>query len=89
MNKRLLAKELANKTGIKYISAVEIVNVTFDILRESLEKEEPIIIHGFGSFNVRDFNERRGINPNTLEIMKISACKKVKFTQSKMINLTK
>lgn len=87
MDKRKLARELADRAGIKKGDAAVIVDLTFDILRENLEKGEKIIIHGFGSFIVRDFSERIGVNPVTLEKMKIDASKKIKFNQSKLINL--
>lgn len=87
MDKRKLARELADRAGIKKGDAAVIVDLTFDILRENLEKGEKIIIHGFGSFIVRDFSERIGVNPVTLEKMKIDASKKIKFNQSKSINL--
>lgn len=87
MDKRKLAGELADRAGIKKGDAATIVDLTFDILRENLEKGEKIIIHGFGSFIVRDFSERIGVNPVTLERMKINASKKIKFNQSKFIKL--
>lgn len=87
MDKRKLASELAEKAGIKKGDASTIVDLMFDILRENLEKGEKIIIHGFGSFIVRDFSPRMGVHPVTLEKMEIEASKKVKFNQSKSIKL--
>lgn len=87
MNRRSLAQELAKRTGVKYTLATEVITSVFDILRESLENEEKTIIHNFGTFRVRSFSERKGINPNTLKDMQIKASKRVKFTASKTIKI--
>lgn len=87
MDKRRLAEELAERSGMTKRSAFGIVGLTFDILRENLEGGTPIIIHGFGSFFVRDFLEKMVVNPDTKEKMKIDACQKIRFKQSKSMQL--
>ena len=51
--------------------AVELVDVTFGIIKNTLGQGEKVKIPGFGHFLVRDKNGRMGRNPHTGEAMKI------------------
>lgn len=49
------------------------------VIKESLQKGEPIAIPGFGSFSVKERPGRMGRNPRTGAQIKIAAKKVVKF----------
>lgn len=62
--------------------SAELVEMTFDIMKETLEKGEDVMISGFGKFVVRDKKQRMGRNPQTGEEMMISARRVLSFKPS-------
>ena len=58
----LFAKNIFNKT-----ESTEVVETIFEIMKQTLERGEDILISGFGKFSVKEKNERRGRNPQTGE----------------------
>jgi len=63
----------AEKHNITNKLAGEIVNGVFADIQESLARREKVAITGFGSFDVRDRQERKGHNPQTGEEITIPA----------------
>ena len=57
----------------------------FDDMAEALSKGETVDIFGFGKFEVTERGERDGINPVTMEKIRIKASKNVKFRPSKSL----
>jgi integration host factor subunit alpha len=47
--------------------AAEIVDSTFEIIKETLEKGDPVLLPGFGKFKVKFKWARKGRNPKTGE----------------------
>ncbi len=62
-----------------FVSAVESV---FDLIKDELEKGNPVNISGFGKWTVRSKRERNGRNPQTGDPMMIEARKVVTFKPS-------
>ncbi|MEG0518550.1 MAG: HU family DNA-binding protein [Bacteroidales bacterium] len=87
MNKRELAAQVATQTGLTAVVASKAIDAVFKSIRENLEKGEPTTIKGFGYFTISSRAKRRGINPSTREAITIPACKVVKLSPSKMINI--
>ena len=58
------------------------LETVFDTIKETLAQGEKIKISGFGSFNVRDKNPRRGRNPQTKQDLQLRARKVVVFKTS-------
>ena len=56
----LFAKNLFTKGG-----SARIVETLFELIKQSLEQGEDVLISGFGKFSVKDKNQRRGRNPQT------------------------
>ena len=54
----------------------------FEIMKESLERKEDLLISGFGKFLVKDKSERRGRNPQTTEDLQLRARRVVVFKTS-------
>jgi len=71
MNKSELVEALANKEGLTYKKAEEIVNLIFDSMSETLTRGGRIEIRGFGSFVVKDYKAYMGRNPKTGEVIEV------------------
>ncbi len=56
-----------------------IVETIFEIMKQTLESGEDVLISGFGKFSVRAKSQRRGRNPQTGEPMLLPARKVVTF----------
>jgi len=70
----LLAKNLFTKR-----ESAEIIEPLFELLRQSLEEGEDVLISGFGKFSVHEKNQRRGRNPQSGEPMMLPPRKVVTF----------
>ena len=57
----------------------------FDVVTDELKKEHKVQVVGFGTFEVSMRAEREGRNPQTVETMKIAACKAPKFKAGKAL----
>ncbi len=49
------------------LTKADIVEILLEIIKESLELGEDVLISGFGKFQVKNKKERRGRNPATNE----------------------
>jgi integration host factor subunit alpha len=58
----LFAKNIFTKT-----ESAQIIETLFEIIKQTLEDSEDVLISGFGKFNVQQKNQRRGRNPQTGE----------------------
>ncbi len=83
MNKTDLIAAVAEKTELTKKDSEKAVNAVFESIAESLEKEEKVVIVGFGTFEVRQRAERMGRNPSTKEVIKIPASKAPAFRAGK------
>jgi integration host factor subunit alpha len=70
----LLARNLFTKT----VSA-QIIDTLFELLKQSLEEGDDVLISGFGKFCVHEKNRRRGRNPKSGEAMTLPPRKVVTF----------
>jgi integration host factor subunit alpha len=57
----------------------------FSIIKSTLEQGENLKISGFGSFVVKQKNDRRGRNPQTGETISISSRRIVTFKPSSIL----
>ena len=62
--------------------ASELLEELLGIIKETLESEEEVKISGFGKFEVKSKDERRGRNPQTGEELTIDGRKIVTFKPS-------
>ncbi len=85
MTKAELVEKIYEQVGFSKRESAEIVDMVFEIMKESLEKGEKIKISGFGNFVVRSKRERIGRNPHTREAITISARKVVTFKASQIL----
>ena len=70
----LFAKGIFTKT-----ESAQIVETLFELVKESLEQGEDVLISGFGKFSVKEKYERRGRNPQTGDPIMLSPRRVVTF----------
>ena len=61
------------------------VSIILEEIKEALEQEEQVKISGFGTFEVRRKEARRGRNPQTGEPLMIDARKVLRFRPSALL----
>ena len=79
ITKAEIVNRLCEKTNVSEGDATNLVEHTFEIIKASLERGEPVKIHGFGTFAVRNKRQRKGRNPQTGAEILISGRKVVAF----------
>ncbi|MCF8083867.1 MAG: HU family DNA-binding protein [Deltaproteobacteria bacterium] len=78
MNKGDLVNEVAKVVSNKK-EAQAAVDCVFDTIAETLKKKEKVTLVGFGTFKVDERKARKGINPQTKEVINIKAKNVPKF----------
>ena len=63
MNKKNLARAIADKTGFPVVDTLKTLNTFFDVVKDTLVKREKVQLVGFGTFEVRERIERIGKSP--------------------------
>jgi len=71
-----------NGNGLSKRLTTDILNNAFTVMGKALKKDKRFSYPGFGTFTVRKRKARLGRNPQTGEIIKISASKTVGFKPS-------
>ncbi len=85
MTKADLVNTIYEKVGFSKKESARIVELVFEIIKDTLEKGEKIKISGFGNFVVREKRSRIGRNPQTNEEITISARKVLTFKPSQVL----
>ena len=85
MTKANLIDAIYEKVGLSKKESTQIVELIFELMRKSLEKSQKVKISGFGNFNIRGKNIRRGRNPQTGDEIKISARSVLTFKASPVL----
>ncbi len=85
MTKADIVEKVYQKLGFSKKESSELVEMVFNILKNTLEKGEKVKISGFGNFMVRDKKERIGRNPQTGSQIKISARRVLTFRPSQVL----
>ena len=85
MTKKELAAAVAEKAGISKKDAEAAVNALAAAVTEELAKGGSVSISGFGTFEVRERGERKGLNPRTKETVVIPATKAPAFKAGKTL----
>ena len=85
MTKVDIIDNIREKVGFSKADIAKIVESVFDIIKETLQREDKIMISGFGSFVARNKTTRRGRNPQTGSDMEISPRRVLRFKPSPML----
>ncbi len=71
--------ERVNDLGFTKKKSVDIVESLLEIIKHSLEKDEDVLVSGFGKFCIKQKERRRGRNPATGEDLLLNPRKVVTF----------
>lgn len=85
MTKADLIENVYLTTGFSKKESAAIVEMVFDLMKNTLEDGEKIKIAGFGNFVVKEKASRRGRNPQTGSEIEISARKILTFKPSQVL----
>ena len=85
MNKTELVAAMAEKSELSKKDAEKALKAFIDVVAEELQKDEKILLVGFGTFEVAERAAREGRNPLTGEKMQIKASKAPKFKAGKAL----
>ncbi len=85
MTKADIVETIYEKIGFSRKESAEIVDLVFDLIKETLENGEKIKISGFGNFIIREKRSRKGRNPQTGEEIQISARRVLTFKPSQVL----
>jgi integration host factor subunit alpha len=83
--KEKIINRIAISTGLDTASSRKVFQITFEIIKASLANGDDLMISGFGKFQVRQKQPRKGRNPQTGEKMVISGRKVLTFKASKLL----
>lgn len=87
MTKADLVEAVHTKVGFSKKESADIVEMVFDTMKQTLESGQKIKISGFGNFEVRDKRSRVGRNPQTGDVIEISARRVLAFKPSQVLKL--
>lgn len=82
MTKADIVDRIHEVVGCTKKDAIELVELVFETLKETLERGEKIKIAGFGNFIVKAKADRRGRNPQTGEEITIASRSVLTFKPS-------
>jgi integration host factor subunit alpha len=71
--------------GFSKKESADLVDLVFELMKETLGRGEKIKISGFGNFVLRDKKERPGLNPQTKERITISERRVLTFKASQIL----
>ena len=82
LTKEQIINDIYNYVGLSKSKSRSVIETFFEILKQTLEKGDDILISGFGKFVLKEKEERRGRNPQTTEDLQLRARKVVLFKTS-------
>ena len=82
MQKTDFVKSVAERAGVSQKETKQVVDAALDVITESLKQGQKVTLTGFGTFEVRQRQEREGVNPQTRQKIKIAATKTPGFSAS-------
>lgn len=83
--KASIVDAICEKIGLPKKDSTDVVELLFDMMKDTLERGENLKISGFGSFTVRQKKSRLGRNPQTGDSMEITARRVVTFKPSQVL----
>ncbi|MBO7744086.1 HU family DNA-binding protein [Paenibacillus sp. MWE-103] len=85
MNKTELIAKVAELTDLSKKDASKAVDAVFDVISDSLQGGDKVQLVGFGNFEVKSREARKGRNPQTGEEIDIPASKIPSFKAGKSL----
>lgn len=85
MNKAMLVEQVAKSSKETKATVKRVLESFMDVVGDSLKKNKPVVLTGFGTFSVMKRKARTGVNPATGKKMQIAAKKVPKFKPGKAL----
>ncbi|MFD0586896.1 HU family DNA-binding protein [Paenibacillus sp. GCM10027627] len=85
MNKTDLIAKVAELTELSKKDATKAVDAVFEAISDALQSGDKVQLVGFGNFEVRERQARKGRNPQTGEEIDIAASKMPAFKPGKSL----
>lgn len=85
MNKGEMIDAIAMKADIGKREAETALNAVMDVIKDTLRQGDKVQLVGFGTFEIRARNARKGRNPQTGEELDIKAAKIPVFKAGKLL----
>lgn len=85
MNKTDLINQVSELSGLSKKDAGKAVDAVFEAIGEALQSGDKVQLVGFGNFEVRERQARKGRNPQTGEEIDIAASKIPAFKTGKQL----
>ncbi len=85
MTKAELIAQVALKAGLSKKDSDKAIGAVIDSITEALASGDKVQLVGFGTFEVKERGERKGINPRTKEEITIAATKAPVFKAGKAL----
>ena len=85
MTKSDIVEAVYQNVGFTKKRAAEVVNLILDTMKEALEDGEKVKISGFGNFEIRNKEARKGRNPQTGAEITISERRVLTFKPSQVL----
>lgn len=85
MNKTDLIAKVAELSDLSKKDATKAVDAVFEAISEALQNGDKVQLVGFGNFEVRERQARKGRNPQTGEEIDIAASKMPAFKPGKSL----
>lgn len=67
MTKSEVAQKIMQKTGISRIQSIEALEIFIKCIKDALKEGDKVSLVGFGTFQVKNKNARKGRNPRSGE----------------------
>jgi DNA-binding protein HU-beta len=85
VNKKAIAKGLAQRTLLTQKESTQVVEELFDLIVNSLCEGEEVSVVGFGKFYLYEHKPRPVRNPKTQEEMVLKSYKSLRFKSSNVL----
>jgi len=85
MTKIDIVDNICEKVSFSKKEVAKIVETVFDMIKETLQREDKILVSGFGNFVIRNKRARRGRNPQTGDDIEITPRRILTFKPSEVL----
>ena len=79
LTKAIIAEAISKKMSYTNMESLEMVDSLLEIIKQTLESGEDVLISGFGKFSVKEKMERQGRNPQNGQPMLLAPRKVLTF----------
>jgi integration host factor subunit alpha len=85
LTKAQIVEALFAKNVFTKSQSAQIIDTLFELIKQSLQNGEDVLMNGFGKLSVKEKHQRNGRNPQTGEAMTLQPRKVVTFKCSSVL----